>query len=67
MILDQFDARGAGISDDETEEIIREGDPHRSLVRYRLDGSELFVYARINVELLKAAVSPHRAREASLA
>ena len=57
MILDQFDARGAGISDDETEEIIREGDPHRSLVRYRLDGSELFFHVRINVELLKAAVS----------
>jgi hypothetical protein len=57
MMLDQFDVRGAEISDDETEEIIRKGDPHRSLVRYRLDGSELFVYVRVNVELLKAAVS----------
>jgi hypothetical protein len=50
MMLDQFDARGAGISDAETEEIIREGDPHRSLVRYRPDGSELFVHVRINVD-----------------
>jgi len=57
MILKQFDVRGEQISDDETEMIIRKGDPHRGLVRYRLDGSELFVHARINVALLQAAVS----------
>lgn len=57
MMLDQFDVRGAEISDDETEEIIRKGDPHRSLVRYRLDGTELFVHVRVNVALLQAAVS----------
>jgi hypothetical protein len=37
--------------------VIRAGDPSRSLVRYRADGSELFVHARINVALLQAAVS----------
>jgi len=42
MILDQFDVRGEQINDDETEQIIRKGDPHRSLVRYRLDRSEFF-------------------------
>jgi hypothetical protein len=55
--LNRFDVRGETINDDETEEIIRKGDPHRSLVRYRLDGSELFVYVRVNVALLQAAVS----------
>lgn len=57
MILHRFDVRGAGITDDETEEVIRQGDRHRGLVRYRSDGSELFVYVRLNVELLQAAVS----------
>src|SRR5215216_801016 len=57
MILNRFDVRGGEISDSETEEIIRKGDPHRGLVRYRLDGSELFVYVRVNVALLQAAVS----------
>ena len=57
MNLNQFDVRGQEISDEATEEIIRKGDPHRSLVRYRLDGSELFVYVRLNVALLQAAVS----------
>ncbi|HKY45097.1 MAG TPA: hypothetical protein VJM50_18545 [Pyrinomonadaceae bacterium] len=57
MILNQFDVRGEQINDEETEEIIRHGDPHRSLVRYRPDGSENFVYVRINVALLQAAVS----------
>jgi hypothetical protein len=57
MTLRQFDVRGEDVTDSETEEIIRKGDPHRSLVRYRPDGSELFVHARINLALLQAAVS----------
>ena len=57
MTLSQFDARGEQVSDDETEEIIRKGDPHRGLIRYRPDGSELFVHAKINIALLQAAVS----------
>jgi len=57
MILNRFDVRGEEISDDVTEEIIRKGDPHRSLVRYRHDGSELLVHVRLNMALLKAAVS----------
>jgi hypothetical protein len=57
MILNQFDVRGEQINDYESEQIIRKGDPHRSLVRYRLDGSELFVDVRLNVALLQAAVS----------
>jgi hypothetical protein len=57
MTLSQFDVRGEQVSDDETEEIIRHGDPHRGLVRYGPDGSELFVHARINMALLRAAVS----------
>ncbi len=57
MILNRFDVRGEQINDEETEEIIREGDPHRALVRYRRDGSELFVYVRVNFALLQAAVS----------
>lgn len=57
MILNRFDTRGQTITDDETEEIIRKGDPGRDLVRYRLDGRELFVYVRVNIALLRAAVS----------
>jgi hypothetical protein len=57
MILNQFDVRGIEIRDEATEEIIRKGDPHRSLVRYRLDGSEFLVHVRLNVALLQAAVS----------
>lgn len=57
MTLSQFDVRGEQVSDDVTEEIIREGDPHRSLIRYRTDGSELFVYARTNLALLQTAIS----------
>ena len=57
MILNRFDVRGVEISDAETEEIVRKGDPHRSLVRYRRDESELFVHVRLNVALLEAAVS----------
>src|SRR5262249_32654830 len=57
MILNHFDVRGEQINDDETDTMIRAGDPSRSLVRYRADGSELFVHTRINVPLLQAAVS----------
>lgn len=56
MILNQFEVRGEEIRNDETEEIIGQGDPHRSLIRYRPDRSELFVYARVNLALLQAAV-----------
>jgi hypothetical protein len=56
VILNQFEVRGEQISDDKTEEIIRKGDPHRGLVRYRPDGRELFVHARLNMALLQAAV-----------
>src|SRR5262249_53501868 len=57
MMLQQFDVRGEQINDDETDTMIRASDPSRSLVRYRADGSELFVHTRINVALLQAAVS----------
>ena len=57
MTLSEFDVLGEEISDEETEEIVKTGDPRRSLVRYRPDGSELFVSARINLPLLRAAVS----------
>ena len=57
MALREFDVHGEEISDEETEEIVKPGDPRRSLVRYRPDGSELFVSARINLPLLRAAVS----------
>jgi hypothetical protein len=38
MTLLQFDVRGEQVNDDETERIIRKGDPHRGLIRYRFDG-----------------------------
>src|SRR3954451_23836314 len=57
MTLSEFDVLGEEISDEETEEIVKAGDPRRSLVRYRPDGSELFVSARINLPLLRAAVA----------
>ena len=57
MILKQFDVRGEQINDDETDTMIHAGDPSRSLVRYRADGSQLLVHTRINVALLQAAVS----------
>src|SRR5215204_300980 len=56
MTLSEFDVLGEEISDEETEEIVKKGDPRRSLVRYRPAGSELFVSARINLPLLRAAV-----------
>ena len=49
MTLSDFDVLGEEFSDEETEEIIEKGDPRRSLVRYRPDGSELFVSSRINL------------------
>src|SRR4051812_23419920 len=57
MTLSEFDVLGEEIRDEETEAIVKKGDPRRSLVRYRPDGSELFVSARINLPLLRAAVS----------
>src|SRR6185295_14590332 len=56
MILNRFDVRGGEISNEETGEIIRRSDPHRNLLRYRLDGSELFVHVRLNIALFQAAV-----------
>jgi hypothetical protein len=56
-ILNKFDVRGETIVDEETEELIRAGDPHRSLVRYRSDGREIFVNVRLNMRLLQAAIS----------
>ena len=55
MTLRRFDVSGEAIVDDETEEIIRKGDPQRGLVRYRPDGSEIFIAVRMNMALLQAA------------
>jgi len=57
MTLGQFDVRGEEIRDEQSEEVIRKGDPLRGLVRYRPDGSERFIHARLNFALLQAAVS----------
>ncbi|MDX8501463.1 hypothetical protein RFM99_23995 [Mesorhizobium sp. VK4C] len=57
MTLRQFEVTGEQVSDEETEEIIREAEPHRSLVRYRPDGGELFIHTRLNMALLRAAAS----------
>ena len=57
MILSRFDVTGEQVNDEKTEEVIRAGDPWRDFVRYRPDGSELFVHARVNLALLRAAVS----------
>jgi hypothetical protein len=57
MTLGQFDVSGAAVTDKKTEEIIRKGDPHRDLIRYRSDGSEVFIHSRINMALLRAAAS----------
>lgn len=56
MTLSEFDVFGQEIRDQETEEIIKKGDPRRLLVRYRPDGSELFISARLNLPLLKAEI-----------
>ncbi|MDX8494501.1 hypothetical protein RFN29_23300 [Mesorhizobium sp. VK22B] len=55
MTLLQFAVTGEQISNDETEEVIREAEPRRSLIRYRPDGGELFIHTRVNMELLRAA------------
>ena len=55
MALSQFDVSGREVADDETGEVIRKGDPHRSLLRYRADGSEIYIHTRVNVALLQAA------------
>ncbi|TPJ73364.1 hypothetical protein [Mesorhizobium sp. B2-6-2] len=57
MTLLQFPVTGEQVSDDETEEVIREAEPHRALVRYRPDGGELFIHTRVNMALLRAAAS----------
>jgi hypothetical protein len=56
-LLSEFDIRGESIVDDETEASIFEGDPQRGLVRYRSGAPELFVHARINLALWRAAVA----------
>jgi hypothetical protein len=56
IVLRQFDVRGEQISGDDTETIIREGGRRRGLVRYRLEGRELYVHARINVARLRLPV-----------
>ncbi|RWA73342.1 MAG: hypothetical protein E5X49_10920 [Mesorhizobium sp.] len=57
MILLQFTVTGEQVSNEETEEVIREAEPHRGLVRYRPDGGELFIHTRVNMALLRAAAS----------
>ncbi|TPN99834.1 hypothetical protein [Mesorhizobium sp. B1-1-5] len=57
MTLLQFPVTGEQVSNDETEEVIREAEPHRALVRYRPDGGELFIHTRVNMPLLRAAAS----------
>lgn len=54
MSFSQFDVLGDDVFD-KTGEMVAAGDPRRALVRYRPDGGELFVSARINLPLLKAA------------
>ncbi|TIW34077.1 MAG: hypothetical protein E5V62_17680 [Mesorhizobium sp.] len=57
MTLLQFDITGEQVSDKKTEEVIREAEPHRGLVRYRPDGGELLIHTRVNMALLRAAAS----------
>src|SRR5262245_54697672 len=57
MTLREFDVSGEEVVDEETEEVIRKGDPRRSLVSYRPDGSAAFIHARMNLALLQAAAS----------
>jgi len=57
MSLTQFDITGNQVSDDETGEVFRQGDPRRSVIRYRQGGSELFIHTRINMALLRQAAS----------
>ena len=57
MSLLEFAVTGEQVSNDETEEVMREAEPHRDLIRYRPDGGELFVHTRVNMDLLRAAAS----------
>ncbi|MDX8469301.1 hypothetical protein RFM26_26745 [Mesorhizobium sp. VK23B] len=57
MALLEFAVTGEQVSNEETEEVIREAEPHRGLVRYRPDGGELFVHTRVNMALLRVAAS----------
>ncbi|TGR38777.1 hypothetical protein, partial [Mesorhizobium sp. M8A.F.Ca.ET.198.01.1.1] len=57
MTLLQFPVTGEQVSNEETEEVIREAEPHRGLVRYLPDGGELFIHTRVNMALLRAAAS----------
>jgi len=57
MVLKQFAVRGEQFCHDGIEENLGRDDPHRRLIRYRPDRSELFVYTRVNLALLQAAVS----------
>lgn len=57
MTLSEFDVLGEEVRDEETDEIVKKGDPRRRLVRYQPDGGELFVSARISLPLLRAAAS----------
>jgi hypothetical protein len=56
MSLDAFDVSGEPVVDDSGEELSR-GEPRRSLVRYLPDGSETYVFLRMNVPLLAAAAA----------
>ena len=53
MSLKEFDVSSQQLSDEETEEVLRPGDPHRSLIRYQPDGGELYIHARVNMALLR--------------
>jgi hypothetical protein len=55
--LAEFAVTGEGEYDEVTGDVLRPAEPSRSLVRYRDDGSELFVKVRMNVPLLAAAAS----------
>jgi hypothetical protein len=57
MALTEFDVIGKAEYVGDTDEIVREADPSRSLVRYRADGSEIFVDIRVNPRLLAEATS----------
>jgi hypothetical protein len=57
MGLTQFAVTGEAEYDEVTGEVLRPAEPSRSLVRYRDDGTELFVRVRMNLPLLAAAAS----------
>jgi len=57
MVLAEFAVSGKGEYDEESGEVLQEAEPSRSLVRYRPDGSELFVHTRVNPRLFEAARS----------